>query len=349
MKRTMRTTAWHEIVRDTWAGLITRYPPLRWVQRWGISTGSLLLGLLTLLVFRRGIEYFPWFIGYLLLLWLAGVAFAEVRLTLAARGRRMVWVVVDYTIQSLLHGLLVFLLPIYYASTTLASGNVGFLILLAAAALLTTIDPWYRAVILRYRRIEILLFGFGLFASLNVAFPLLRVRSAWGLILSGVVSMLALTPVFRRGAGTRWGGAFLRAGMGAALVALFLWPVRAWIPPVPLQLTQATFARSVTRLEPEQPASVLAVHELRTWGGVAAFTAVAAPAGLREPLYHVWRRNGTIVAKIPLSPISGGRSGGFRTYSRKTDLGPNPAGSWTVDVLTTSGQLIGRVRLAVTP
>ncbi len=345
----MPTMAWLVNVRDTWAGLAARHPWLQWVQKWGISAGSLVVGGLTLFVFRRGIEYFPWFVGYLLLLWLAGVAFAEVRQARAARGRRMIWMVVDYTIQSLFHALLLFLLPIYYASTTLTSRNVWFLILLLAGAILTAIDPWYRAIVLRYPRLEVPLFGFGLFASLNVAFPLLRIRSNWAFILSGVVSMLALTPVFRRGAAASWWNALVRAAVLGGVVALLLWPVRAWIPPVPLQLTRATFARSVSGLEPEQPASILSADEVRSWGGIAAFTAVAAPAGLREPIYHMWRKNGTAIAKIPLSPISGGRPGGFRTYSRKTDVGPDPAGTWTVDVLTAHDQLIGRVRLTVTP
>lgn len=346
---TVSTATRLDIVRERWAALTARYPWLGWVEKWGISTGSLALGVLTLLVFRRGIEYFPWFVGYLLLLWLAGVALAEVRQSLLARGRRAISLVVDYTVQTLFHGLLLFLLPIYYTSTTLTSANVWFLVALASAALITAIDPWYRAIVLRFHWMEVLLFGFGLFASLNVAFPLLRVPSTWGLLLSGMVSMLALTPIFRRGPDPSWGGALARAGMWGAALALLLWPLRVWIPPVPLHLTRATFARAVIRLEPVQPVSSLPAEEIRAWGGVAALTAVAAPAGLREPIYHVWRKEGAVVERIALSPVRGGLRTGFRTYSRKTDFGQDPAGSWTVDVLTAHDQLIGRIRLKVTP
>ena len=338
-----------DIVRERWAALTARYPWLHWVERWGISSGSLVLGVLTLLMFRRGIEYFPWFVGYLLLLWLAGVALAEVRQSLLARGRRAISLVVDYTVQTLFHGLLLFLLPIYYISTTITSANAWFLVALASAALITAIDPWYRAIILRFRWTEVLLFGFGLFASLNVAFPLIRVPSTWALLLSGGVSMLALAPIFRRGRDPSWRGALARAGLWGVAVALFLWPLRVWIPPVPLHLTRATFARSVVRLEPVQPVSTLSADELRAWGGVSAFSAVSAPAGLREPIYHLWRKDGAVVARIPLSPIRGGLRAGFRTYSRKTEFGQDPAGSWTVDVLTAHDQLIGRIRLEVTP
>jgi len=344
----MLTTTWLDTVRHRWVELAAQHAWLHWMGQWGISSGSLALGVLTLLVFRRGIEYFPWFVGYLLLLWLAGVAFAEIRQSLAARGRRLIARVVDYTVQTLFHGLLLFLLPIYYASTTLASANVWFLVALAGAALVTTIDPWYRAVTLRFRWIEVLLFGFGLFASLNVAFPLLGVQSTLSLILSGGLSMLALAPIFRRGPDASWIGALIRAGLWGVAFALLLWSLRGWIPPVPLHLTRATFARSVIRLEPVQPVSSLSAGELRTWGGVAAFSAVAAPAGLREPIYHLWRKDGTVLEEIPLSPVRGGRQGGFRTYSRKTDVGQEPAGAWTVDVVTAHDQLIGRIRLQVT-
>jgi len=345
----MATTMWLEHARCGWAAFTARHAWARWVEKWGVSVSSLAFGVVTLLVFRRGIEYFPWFVGYLLLLWLAGVVCAEMRQALAARGPRLLWLAMDYTVQSLFHGLLLFLLPIYYASTTLVSRNVGFLLLLVAAALLTAVDPWYRAIVARSRWVEVLLFGFGLFASLNVAFPLVGVRTTWALGLSGIVSLLALTPVFHRGPRTSWWTALVYAGTGAVIVALLLWPVRRWIPPVPLQLTRATFARSVFDFEPWQPVSTISIDDLRGWGEMVAFTAVAAPAGLREPIYHQWRREGKRVEKISLSPVRGGRPGGFRTYSRKTDLGAEVTGTWTVDVLTAHEQLIGRVRLIVTP
>ena len=123
---------WLENARCGWAAFMARHAWARWVEKWGVSVGSLAFGVVTLLVFRRGIEYFPWLVGYLLLLWLAGVVCAEMRQALASRGPRLLWLAVDYTVQSLFHGLLLFLLPIYYASTTLLSRNVGFLVLLGA-------------------------------------------------------------------------------------------------------------------------------------------------------------------------------------------------------------------------
>ncbi len=347
----MRETALTSLgsARAAWIRLRTRYPRLRWIERWGISVASILSGLGTLFVFRRGLEYFPWFVGYLLLLWLAGVLFAQTRRALAARDGRVLWRVVDYTIQTLLHGLLLFLLPIYYASTTLLSRNVWFLVLLVAAVILTTVDPWYRAVRRWVRSLELTLVAFSLFASLNVAFPLIGLRSTWALLLSGFGSLMALTPVLRRGPEVPWRNAALRAGLSGLIVAVCLWWVRDWIPPAPLSLVRGTFAESVARLEPIQPVRTISSQELRSWGRLTAFTSVAAPAGLQEPISHVWEKDGRVVARMPLAVLRGGRLGGFRSYSWKQDLGEDPAGVWRVEVRTASDQLVGRIRLTVTP
>jgi hypothetical protein len=85
------------------------------------------------------------------------------------------------------------------------------------------------------------------------------------------------------------------------------------------------------------------------WGELAAYTAVYAPGGLRQAIQHVWSRDGVPFARIPLAPVRGGRTEGFRTYSVTRNLRPPLEGRYTVDVVTASGQLIGRLRFTVTP
>jgi len=330
--------------------LAERYRWVRWATRWGLSLLSLLSGIATLVIFRRGTEHFPWILGNLLLLWVGGVVFAQLRQALKARNRPIMRVAVDFTLQSLHHELLLFLLPIYYASTTLSSRNLWFFALHLTATLFTGIDPWYRAMVLRQSPwVGHLLFGFGLFASLNVGLPLIRVRSGWALLLSAILSVLAVIPAFRRGFHLSWRNAILVATLLGFLAATIIWSVRSWIPPAPLYLSGATFARSVEGLQPVEPVHMVSVAGLQAWGGLACFTAISAPAGLREQIYHVWWKDGTPVTRIALSPIRGGRPGGYRTFSKRSDLGADLAGRWRVDVLTAEGQLIGRVRLAVTP
>ena len=94
-----------------WADLFRRSAWLRWVGKWGVSCASLVLGLLTLFVFRRGLPAVSWIVGYLLLLWGIFVVFTQARAPLEARGHRRVLSAADYTVQTLYHNLFLFVLP----------------------------------------------------------------------------------------------------------------------------------------------------------------------------------------------------------------------------------------------
>jgi len=319
-----------------------------WARKWGVSLASLASGLLALFVFRRGLPNIAWIVGYLLLLWLVFAVFTQLRAPLLARGRHLVLDAVDYTMQTLYHNLLLFVLPSYYASATLTAANAWFVLLLAAGALVTAVDPWYRAVVHPRRWLNHALLALSMFAALNVALPLVGLRPFWALEGSVVFCALALTPALRRLGGS-WKGAAIRAVVFAGAAVVLLAPLRAWIPPAPLHLARATLAWSVSGLEPVGPLeSPISAANLRSLGGIVAYTAIYAPAGLREPVFHVWKKDGRAVATVPLSPVRGGRAEGFRTYSHKTDFGPSPAGRWEVDVVTEHGQLVGRLRFVVT-
>src|SRR5207249_3677031 len=118
---------------------------------------------------------------------------------------------------------------------------------------------------------------------------------------------------------------------------------RAAIPPAPLFLARAVIAWDVLSTDAlELAPSPISADELRQ-RGLIAYTPIYAPAGLSQSVIHVWRRNGQVVNVVNLSPVRGGRQEGFRTYSRKTSFPADPTGRWTVDVETSSGQLIGRL------
>ena len=326
---------------------LSRRPWFRWVRQWGVSVASLGSGLLTLFVFRRGVPDVGWIVGYLLLLWLIFAVFTQVRAPLEARGRGLVLGAVDYTIQTLYHNLLLFVLPAYYASATLTSVNVWFLLLVAGGALVTAVDPWYRALVRPRQWLNHALLAFSMFAALNVALPLVGVPPFWAIEGSAVLCALALAPALRRTGGSQT-GAWVRACVFAGVAVLLLLPFRSWIPPAPLHLARATLARDVSGLEPVGPVeSPISAADLQAFGGLVAYTAIRAPAGLRQAIAHVWKKDGVLVATVPLSPVRGGRAEGFRTYSRKTDFGSSPEGRWAVDVVTAHGQLIGRLRFTV--
>jgi hypothetical protein len=320
-----------------------------WLRRWGISLASLIGGLLTLFVFRRDLPRAAWIIGYVLLLWLVVAVLTQVRGVLEARGHHRVVGAAEYAVQSLGHGILLFLLPAYWASSTVTSGNVVFLGLLLVLALLATFDPWYRALVQPYPWATALFLLVSIFGALNVALPLVGMRPEGALVASAFLAMLALTPTVRRASGWPW----IRT-LGVLTVAALLgaWAAsagRAWIPPAPLSLGHGTIARTVVEGEPAGAFSgPISVTQVRENGGLVAYTPIHAPAGLRQPVAHVWRRGGRVVDVVSLSPVRGGRREGFRTYSRKTGFPADPVGRWSVDVVTESGQLIGRLRFRIT-
>ena len=319
---------------------------VRWLRRWGISCASLAGGFLTLFVFRRELPHAPWIVGYLLLLWLLIALSVQLRENFrATRAGRLVLGAADYTIQTLYHGVLVFLLPAYWASTTLDSPNVAFLSVLAILVLLATFDPWYRALAEWTTVVTDVFFFVSAFAALNVALPLVGVPPFWAMLLAAWTAVVGLAPALRRSRRWPWRRALKSTALAGLVVAALAFAARGGIPPAPLFVARAALARDVAAGEPvDELGTSLSAEDLR---GIVAFTAVYAPAGLHQPISHVWRREGRVVSVVKLSPLHGGRREGFRTFSRKTVLPSDAEGRWSVDVITDSGQLIGRLRFRV--
>jgi hypothetical protein len=321
-----------------------------WIAEWGVSFASLTGGVLTLFVFRRGLPNVAWIVGYLLLLWLVFAVLVELRQPLAESGRRagrLVVTAADYTIQTLYHGLLLFVLPAYYASATLTSLNVVFLAVLILLAILATFDPWYRALVHPRPWLGYVFFVVSIFAALNVALPLVGLAPIVALMASAFVASLAITPVVRRAGGRTWRAA-LRVTVALGVVAAALAAVgRAWIPPAPLFMARAALVWDLPDLDAiEALPTTLSVADVKE-RGLVAYTAIYAPAGLRQSVSHVWRHRGRVIQVVSLAPVLGGRREGYRTYSRKTSFPDDAEGRWSVDVVTASGQLIGRLRFQV--
>jgi hypothetical protein len=89
----------------------------------------------------------------------------------------------------------------------------------------------------------------------------------------------------------------------------------------------------------------LGVTQLRAQG-LFAYTAISAPRGLNERIYHVWRHNGEEVERIALD-ISGGRKEGYRAWTHKQNFPSDALGHWQIQVLTEAGQMIGVLRFRV--
>ena len=326
---------------------------LPFVKRWGISIYSLVAGILALFIFRRGVPRLPLIVGYLLLLWLLVAVLVQVRDTLQAsekRSAQLVLTATEYTIQTLYHGVLLFLLPAYWAATTLISPNMFFLLLLIGLTLLATIDPWYRAIVHPRPWFGYVFFLASMFGALNLALPLIGVPPFLSLLIAAWLSVVLLTPAVCRATGRRWVHGLAATWLVGLVVAGAVGLRPIVVPPAPLFLASAALGWTVGTLDSLEPipGGPIKAADLQQ-KGLAAHTAIYAPAGLRQPVEHVWRQDGRMISVVRLTPVQGGRQEGYRTFSRKSAFPPNPAGRWSVDVLTESGQLIGRLRFRVVP
>ena len=331
--------------------VVTRSSTFEFVRRWGISIASFVGGLLTLFVFRRGLPRVGLIVGYLLLLWLLVAVLIQARETLATserRTHRFVLTATEYAVQTLYHGVLLFLLPAYWAATTLTSVNVAFFLALVVLALIATFDPWYQALVHPRPWAGYVFFLVSLFGALNLALPLIGVPPVAALAIAAWIAVVALTPAVCRGRAWSWKrGLAVTALLGMLATSAALAGRRA-IPPAPLFVADSHLGwnvGTVDSLEPKSPIPAAALLQ----NGLIAYTAIYAPAGLKQPVDHVWRLEGQIINVIRLTPVEGGRREGYRTFSRKTSFPADPRGRWTVDVATATGQLIGRLRFRVAP
>jgi hypothetical protein len=132
------------------------------------------------------------------------------------------------------------------------------------------------------------------------------------------------------------------------------------IPPIPLTLRESVVAHSVKRVGNMYD---LVVEKQNFWQRLApgqtfhklvgdkvvVYTSVFAPKDLETGIVHHWQlydpKENKWITKDKLSfSITGGRQAGYRGFSSKSVV---PEGKWRVDVETSRGQVLGRVRFKV--
>ncbi len=257
----------------------------------------------------------------------------------------------QFAFGSLFSGFLVF----YSRSGTLA-GSWPFLLLLVFVFLGTEVFKKYTGRLI----FQTSIFFFALFSFLIFSVPI-AVGDMGSLIfllsgLSAVVAfklfliLLALTGPIRFKAGKR--------GIIASAVGIFgvinLLYFTNILPPIPLSLQEIEVYHSVARVgdsyvvETEKSPwyeflSSPTIHMLKGQQ-VYVFSAVFAPTKISTEIVHRWEywsetENTWLSVNTVEFPVSGGRDGGYRGYSFKSNVSP---GKWRVSVETAQGQLIGR-------
>ncbi len=133
------------------------------------------------------------------------------------------------------------------------------------------------------------------------------------------------------------------------------------IPPIPLSLKDIGAYHSVVR---DPSGNYIVTDEVQKWysslrtvdtvhilpgDAVYLYSSVFAPTGLTTTIIHHWSyydessEKWISSNKIPFS-IVGGKDGGYRGYSIKENI---RGGKWRVDIETSRGQVVGRLRFDV--
>ncbi|GIZ11752.1 DUF5924 family protein [Pseudomonas sp. NCCP-436] len=243
---------------------------------------------------------------------------------------------------------LFFVLPFFIITTTWNSGQLLFSGLLALAALVSIIDPLYFRWLAPRRWLLLIMHSLALFAVLLTALPIifhLSTPQSYYLALA-TATLLALPSLPGLIGGAGWPRILLLAVL-PLLLASGGWLARVWVPPATLWLTEVAISDRFDGAlrTPGRSLKQISSDQLRA-DGLYAYTAINAPRGLNERIYHVWQHNAREVDRIALN-IHGGREQGYRAWTHKRHFPPKPTGQWQVRVLTEAGQMIGVLRFEV--
>jgi len=333
-----------EITAQRIAVLLQRFP-------WVVPTLGFISGAASFLLVERDREKFAQLIAVLMLV-------SWVWLTLEKLLRREISrlldldaplpaPVVSFATQMVHQESLFFAIPFFFVTTAWNTGQAAFTSLMMLFALISVIDPVYFRWLAARRWLYFIFHGITLFAVLLIALPILFYLPTpqaylWSL---GAAILLSL-PGILRALPRVWWRRFIATAALIPLIGAAGYYVRPWIPSATLRLTKVAVTDEINNRDraPERALKVITEDQLRA--GLYAYTAINAPRGLRERIYHEWRRNGRTVDRIALE-ITGGREAGYRAWSHKLNFPPYPVGSWEIHVLTEANQVIGILRFRV--
>ncbi len=338
-------------LRDRVSSVLGRHSRKLW---WLHSFYALGLGISVLLFAAKGFAAVRWLSATIIVAWLLVVVLFRVfgggaEAEAITSGRRFRFFVMTYVLKNLYQGMLFFLLPFYWKSSTPLALNFTFTLLLGACALVSTLDVLFDEVVMRSRVLASMFHGFTLFAGLNLLVPalFLEISTLHAQVVAAIVTVLGFWSlhVSARTFARNRTFVFLIASIAAGAAAA--WFGRAAIPPVPMHVSSGAVGPRV--LADGQLG--MEVRSLRTsqLSALVAVTNVVAPGGDTDGLLHVWRREGDEVFRAKTSRGVGPHSS-IRLMSRldEKSLPKSLTGAWSIDVETPDGQLVGRVSFTVT-
>lgn len=321
----------------------------------GFATDNILLGRVDIPATQAILAVYILVAGLAILL----LHFAEAR---GADGRIYRWrnflpLVIQFALGSSWSGLLVF-----YSRSAVIAASWPFLLLLVAIFFGNEIFNRYIARLV----FSATLLFFALFSYAIFLVPIyMHAIGTRIFLLSGAFASLAFLAFlrvlsrvgpegFRRARLRIFGGS---AGLFALINIFYFVNI---LPPLPLALSAIGVYHSVEKVGD----TYIATGEPEPWytgfgwqhtvgippgAPVSVFSSVFAPVRLTTQISHRWEWYSPVARKWldrgrVTFTVTGGRDGGYRGYSVKRNPAP---GDWRVDIETSDGRLIGRIRFTL--
>jgi len=274
------------------------------------------------------------------------------------KTRTILVAVTQFALGCLLSGFCVF----YIRSASITS-SWPFLMAMAAIFIGNEYMRRYHARLV----FSALLFFFAIYSYAILLVPLVVDRMGRiPFLISGAVAVVIFffyMQALARLGHERYRGARMQVFAGMALITAFLntaYFLRV-LPPLPLVLTGAGVYHDIKHAgatyqaaEEDEPAEwqalfgTHAIMHVQKGAKLYLYSAVFSPRGLNPRIVHDWQwldpKQGWVSQQRVSFPIEGGREDGFRYFTYKT--APRP-GQWQVNIVTSDGRSVGRVRFAV--
>lgn len=258
-----------------------------------------------------------------------------------------------YVLKNLYQGMLFFVLPFYWQSSSFDSVNAWFVCLLGVLAILSTLDLFFDEILMRYRALAAVFYAVTLFACANLVIPAFfeRVPALVALLASTALSIFGFGFLHFPTKAFKERRVWVLLGVASLLGLVVMYVGRVAMPPVPLYVTHAgvgfdeatdgRLALEVTRLQH---------HRLRT---LTAVSEVGMPGGQGDSLRHVWKRVGEQTSTERMAEVKHVSEDKVVRLTSSLQFDEASAsqavGTWVVDIVTSDDQIVGRTRFEVLP
>lgn len=334
-------------LRERFDDLHERYGRLFWTLH---SIWALLTGVVVLVLAHNRYGYVPWVVLFLGLTWASTLFFSRVATALSSRAWRFAQSFFSYLTRVMYQETLFFLIPFYFYSTTFPSWNSLYVVSLGGLAAFSCYDLAFDKLLRTSKAFSLAFFSVVTFSALQFLFPLLfGVKVYLSSYMAAVIAVFAAVPL-----ASSWHDLRSRRGLAALALVLvaalgFVRLLRPAVPPVPLRLIKIRFATSFdpqTMTAQQEFEDRIALAGLRG-GRLWAIATIFAPTELHTSLNLRFLRDGErLRASRTVDLVAHPR--GFRLYDALSDAKHRfRPGTYTVEVWTAEGHLVGRASVEV--